>query len=692
MRQKLEWAIKCLIYLSFLVPLIVIPSSFVFPFIVPKAIFFRILVEIMIGLYVLLLMINWRAYKITLTPITISVLLFYVVSFGISTFFGINAYHSFWDNHERMLGFFTILHYVGYYLIASQIFKTWTSWKWALRFFMFAGTIVMFVAFLQTGDPYMLMNNGVKDRVASTLGNPIYVGGFSVFLLFAGGLLMAKDKNRIWKYIYAVMMFLAFMGIFWSGTRGSLLALVGGVATVLGLYLIAMRGHKKIKLILLGIFVLLALIMSGLYINRQSDFVKNTTTLNRLFATDLTAIKGSNRWLAWEISWIGFVSRPVFGWGPNNFFYVFNQYYNPKSLEFGYGETWFDNAHNIVMNTLAVQGGFGIITYVGVFGVGFFVLARAYKKQEIDLHLFVFGGGFLVAHFIGNVTVFENITSYLYFMFWLAMLNSLTKKSELVENKNEGQEKKVVINKDLGIGPMSVVGVIVLFMVFIFNIRPAQANIRSLDVIKLFNKDPLEAYDVMVEVFQKGTPHVDDIRSDSCRTASQFVNSNMDRFDKEFLLKLTTLCYEEMEKNVHLHPLEVRVYMTLSQLAQTKAYLTKNNEYIGMSIHYLEKAIEISPRRQQVLYSLAMIYGQIGQMEKAESFIEQAISDNPHIGESYWRLAYLYVTFDQPEKAQQAINRMDEVSRLIMNDVDNANLEQIKIMIDNATTTTKVVD
>ena len=48
---------------NFFVPLVVIPASFIFPFIVPKILLFRSLTAVLIGAYALLLFINWEEYK-----------------------------------------------------------------------------------------------------------------------------------------------------------------------------------------------------------------------------------------------------------------------------------------------------------------------------------------------------------------------------------------------------------------------------------------------------------------------------------------------------------------------------------------------------------------------------------------------------------------------------------------------------
>ena len=120
MKSKIfDYFIKIVLMTSFFVPLIVLPSSYIFPFIVPKIVFFRSLVLLMLGSYILLLISNWKKYRIKLSAINIAVLIF-LLSFSISTFVGVDVYKSVWDSHERMLGLFTIFHYIFYYLIIKR--------------------------------------------------------------------------------------------------------------------------------------------------------------------------------------------------------------------------------------------------------------------------------------------------------------------------------------------------------------------------------------------------------------------------------------------------------------------------------------------------------------------------------------------------------------------------------------------
>lgn len=645
-KDKVILAIKILIYASFFVPLLVLPSSFIFPFIVPKILAFRSIVLVMLGLYTLLLILDFKEYKPKFTPVNIAVFLFWL-SFGLSTFIGVDPYHSFWDNHERMLGFFTITHYVIYFYICGAVLKTWADWKLALKIFLIAGTGVMFVGFLQVGNPNLLLNQG-SNRVASTLGNPIYVGGYALFLSAMSILLFSKEKALHWRWILGAIFLLSFFNIFFSGTRGDMLALAVAIPLTIFVLAIALRGYPKSKAYLWSSLAVFILIFAVLYFNRQTDFVKNIPALGRAINTSYEDIKASPRWIAWGIALQSWKDRPVFGWGPNNYFYAFNTHYNPKSLDWGYGETWFDNAHNIVLNTMAVQGTFGILVYLLLFAIAVFSLIIAYKKKHIDLVLFTILSVYVVSHLVENITVFENLTSYIYFMFILAMVSRLTLLPE---------EKVVSANNKISIGAVSTMSILVFILIFIFNIQPARANMRSLEAIKVLNSNPAIALSAVENALHFQSPHIDDIRSDISRSVVQIAYTVLQnqQAKSEFLKKILDVCFAELHKNTELHPMDIRNQMTLSQMAQVMAQLNNESAKMLEAENYLKDALNKSPKRQQLIYSLSMLQMQLGKFNDAIKLLEGAMTDNPKIAESYWRLAYVYKIGGDSQKALQIL-------------------------------------
>jgi len=71
----------------------------------------------------------------------------------------------------------------------------------------------------------------------------------------------------------------------------------------------------------------------------------------------------------------------------------------------------------------------------------------------------------------------------------------------------------------------------------------------------------------------------------------------------------------------------------------------------------MEEAIEYSPKRQQLYYTLAGVEMQLNNAEEAINTIEKSTELNPKISESWWRLVLIYKTMGQTGLAKEATMR-----------------------------------
>lgn len=635
LEKKLVMFIKILIVCTFFVPLALVPTDFIFPFIVPKILIFRSLTLLMLGAFLLLVSVNREKYRPRLTGLNIAVLIFFV-SFSLSTFAGVDWYKSFWDNHERMLGLFTMTHFVIYYFVVSAIAREWNDWRLFLKIFLGAGAVVMFLGFIQKADPQFLLNQG-SGRVSATLGNGIYYSGYGLFLFFIGLLLFFKEENLLWKLYAAIGAIMGFVGIFMGGTRGTIMALLVSIPVVIVCYLLAFSKHKKTKIILWTMTGLIVLLCGSAIVFRKSEFVSRLPGLNRFLSTDFTGRDtAGTRFNAWRIAVSGWKERPILGWGPNNYFYAFNKYYEPKFLENGWGETWFDNAHSAVFNTLAVQGLLGLIAYLGLFVVPFGWLLKSFYAQKIDGHILAISSGFLAGHFVHNFFVFENPTSYLFFFFFLAFVNAQTTEyPELPPLKRE---------ENFPVGMSVVVTLAVLLFIYASNLNPARANTATLRAIQGVYSAPAIGLELYQKALSIPSPHIDDIRNDFARASGGAMmtllkNNNVDEAKKIFIL-----AYDELQKNRVLHPMDIRVHIEQAQLAGAMAQKTNNGGLVAESEKNLTEALSYSPRRQQLQYMLSMVKLQLGKKNEAISLLRESIDNDYKIEEGWWRLA---LTYDQ---------------------------------------------
>lgn len=657
-KKHLHPIFTALAVLSFFVPLIVVPHSFIFPFIVPKIVVFRSITLAMLAVYALLSIADPERYRIRSHPIHIAAGLFFL-SLIVSTFAGVDWYRSFWDTHERMLGLFTIAHFILFYLLFASVVNTSQEWRRLSHILIFAGGIVMVIGIFQRMYPELLYNRG-SARVSATLGNAIYYSGYGLFLLFLGGITAVQEKKfSCWQWYALAAGVLGFIGIFLGGTRGTVLGLLAGIGTAIVASAFLIKDHPKIRR---GLFVLIAggiLFFAGLLLFRETSFVKSIPTLGSLLNTDISTGTANRRLMSWGIAFDAWQERPMFGWGPNNFYYAFNQYYRPEFLRGGLAETWFDSAHNALFNTLTVQGIFGFLSYLALFVIPIIALWRAVMKKICSIHVGILSMSFIAAHFVHNFFVFENPTSYLYFFFFLAFVHhhlaSDAKKEQTAPSRADNLREKS--RKQIGISPIiaAATAVVFVFFTYVTNINPARANMLTYDTFNTLETDTIKGFEMYAHIMRIGTPHVDDARADFARaTISLFADAAQKGYGEK-VRPLFDQVISDLKKNLILHPLDVRGAMLLAQVAQVGFQMYQDPVLLDLADEVLIQALSHSPKRQQIQYMLSPIKLQLGKNEEAISLLQQSIDNDPTIPEGWWRLAITYSESGDKAKALETL-------------------------------------
>jgi O-antigen ligase/tetratricopeptide (TPR) repeat protein len=408
-KNILKWGMWSAIFVIPFIPLYVANTMF-FPYISGKNFLFRILVEIALGLWVALAIVD-KQYRPKRSWLLASFFIFTVV-IAIADFFGVNQIKSIWSNYERMEGLVTILHLLAFFTVLCSAlsekmwrYLTWTSFG--------AASIVGFIALGQIGK--------AGGRVDATLGNSTYLGGYMLVHIFLilyfilrrihHGIKKQEEKWIVTGYYILVLFFTLVM--YFTGTRGSLLGFLGGVIATAIILAILEKGHKGLRNISIGILAFAIILVGFLASVRGTEFAKSRPIIDRYSAIATLDLKsyaesaGFARFTLWEMSWQGVKERPLLGWGQDNFPYVFAKYYNPKMYA---QEQWFDRTHNVFFDWLIAGGFLGLISYLSIFGVALWLL---WKRKEFEVWEKAVFTGLITAYFIHNFFVFDNLTSYI---------------------------------------------------------------------------------------------------------------------------------------------------------------------------------------------------------------------------------------------------------------------------------------
>ncbi len=458
------------------------PGMF-FPFISGKNLIFRVLVEIAFAGWVILALYDTK-YRISIkkSPLTIAYLVFIGILL-VADIFGVDPMKSIWSNFERMEGFVGHIHFFIYFFVLTAMLHTLKEWQTMLKVFIWANIAVLFYGYCQLmGAPGYIFADNLPAKIVSyfstafpvhqggnrldaTIGNSAYYAIFCLMSAFIAGVLWSQMQNPKQSRFYPILIFLNFVAIFYSGTRGTIIGLVFGVLVSLGL--IAWHEKGKARKVFIGVLLALALSLGTLLAFKETDFVKSSSTLYRLSHISLVDLTTMSRISIWKISYEAWLERPILGYGQDNFSYIYARKFNPEIM--WNLEPWYDRSHDVFFDWLVAGGILGLLSYLSLFAVAMWLMWRSGSIMPFREKAIITGA--LAGYFIHNVIVFDNLTSYILFFALLAYIVIRTGGDKLFENGKTGISTETI---KLLYAP--IVGIVLVVTLYYVNYRPFMVN------------------------------------------------------------------------------------------------------------------------------------------------------------------------------------------------------------------------
>jgi O-antigen ligase len=627
----IEWGV----YLSLFSPLIV-SGNFFFPYVTPKTIFFRIIVDIIFIAYILLVISN-RKYLPKINILTISIIVFLLILI-ITSVTGVNFARSFWSVFERMTGLLTFFHLIIYFIVLTSVFRERKYWERFLTVSILFGVILCF---------YVFTSKEPTARGGGTIGNPDFLASYLLFDIFFAIILFLTKKGG-WKVFYGLTLIPMLWLLFFppqEPSRGGQGAFWGGIFLLFFGYLVfyLLRSEKKLLKILVPVLlVVLILTAAGLL---QTGFAKEK----------IKGFEQSSSWQARKSTWymgiIAWQKKPWLGWGLENFNTPFAKYFDP-ALPLS-ADIWYDRVHNIVLDTLVQAGAPGLLSYLAIFGIAVFSLLKVSLKVVEKRNLFLPLGtiALLATYFAQNIWVFDMISTYMMFFFSLAFIYFLT-----FTKKQNSQplpiEKRNPFSTLLG----CLLIMVTVFTLYFGNIQPARAAFYIVHGIA----SPLEP---AINYFQKA---ITSSPMALYEAAEQFSRKMTDlvyseKTDKLLLERGFELSIETMKKSITENPLDYRPILILGRQYNDFFLLKKNNPVLlSLAEQYLTKSIEMSPRNQQGYWALAQTRLSQGRPAESIELMQKAADLEPRYGLAQW---YLAMTYKIVGDYKSAFNKVKEAEK-----------------------------
>ncbi|MFH0853922.1 MAG: O-antigen ligase family protein [bacterium] len=564
--------------------------------------------------------------------------------FILTSFTGIDFNLSFWSDIERMEGAFSFLHLAVYFIIIMSIFKNKEEWKKLL--YGFWGVCILlclygvgqklgFNRFLLAGDA----------RVSSTLGNSAYFAGILLFAVALSLLFFFETNNKFYKFIYlAVLLFNLWMLLF-TGTRGAYVGLAASIVFCLAIYAILCK-NKKIKMIALACFCFFIFCGVLLVINSEKEFIKSNHYLYRLSHFSFKDATLNTRLISWKAGWKGFLEKPVFGVGSGNYAYFFDKYFPPNFYSYTSSQTYFDHAHNTLVDVITTMGLLGILSYLAIWAIIISYLISNFKNGLINLTEFIILSGVLIAYFIQNIFVFDSLATFISFFIFMGYI--AYPQFNKIDDRGKRKDAKAEIKRKCSPILATVIISFTAFMIIKYNIMPAKAMTVAVNgQYEIAREKDLTSG---LKLYQKSLSYKTVLDRDIRSSFINIVISNGFSFyksmEKEKFQEILDFAISEGEKNLAFNQEDTMMNLQMGQLYNFKAQSADYSQFdISRGEFYLNRALKSSPGRLQIYFILAQNRLLAKDNEKAISLLEDAKKMNPNYNECYDNLirAYFYI-------------------------------------------------
>ena len=372
---------------------------------------------------------------------------------------------------------------------------------------------------------------------------------------------------------------------------------------------------------------------------------------NRLRA--LTASKGTfqTRLVSWEGAVKDFHNHPWLGVGFGNYANVFDRQFNSRFYNYSRSETYFDRAHNNVLEILSDTGVIGLIAYLSILFFAFRELWLVMKKEDkyvgwsrkgqtnIELILIFC---LLIAYFIQNLAVFDSLVTYVGLMITLGLIAfhyaALTPQSEEI--------KKSRLSDGWEYGGLAIGLVFIYGIANYANFIPYRIFSDTISAYSQISQGQIwEGYQAYRQAFE--TPHP--LARDCKATFVRLITGNpqaLASLSNDQVGEILAYAIQVSQENIAENPKDSLKNLEFSQLAELVSRFQNNstaqNKFHQMALQAMDQSIASSPGRATNYFMKGQIMADGDDFAGAEKTISYGISLNTSYPEGYCRLSSLY--------------------------------------------------
>lgn len=618
----------------------IVTKSLYFPYVTGRQIYFNVLMEILLWFW-LYLVFKYPAVRPKLSLITWSLAVWLAVLL-LSSIFGADFNLSFWGDAERMLGWFSLVHYFILYLIIITVFRTKQDWDWLLNSSIAVAVILAIYSWLTNHGTQWQGSVNLASNI-STLGNATYVAGVMLFNIYFTLYFLLLKKDWRLKCLYGVALIIILAEFFYADVSGSQVGLAVSLVLFGGCYG-WLQQNKKIKWGSLAGVAGLVIIVASLFIFRNAPLFDNNKLgkILRDFSSTNTSL--NVRWLAWRAGWQGFLDRPVLGYGWGNFAAPFNRYFSAEFYRWTPGEEYYDRAHNMPMEMLATAGILGLLAYLGIFASVIIVLARAWRRRIIKPLAVAGVVAIFSAYFIHNLAVFDSLANYICLIVALALTAWLTADNPADNVVVDRQAAKSAWQKFIWVG-LALSALLLGGLIFKINLNSMKMLAATLATAQAWNNNDipkfLSGYQATIAVT---TPIIRDSRTLFIGLVTG-APQQLSVVTNEEINKLLKALLAESQANLRYNGQDYLLLLNHAALLELIGVIENKPELLAEALAVIDRAIINGGQHLPALFYKSNILLSAKQYEQVAPILRQALALWPDNTMVFCRLAYVELNY-----------------------------------------------
>ncbi len=624
------------LYLTLLLPLAFTPFTFL-PWHFGKTIIFQIIVETMILLWLAIQLpdTNFRLKVKGLNWLDWSVIGFLII-LTITSLTGVNPVNSFWSDQARANGVFTWWHFGAWYFLLKGVLHSSRQARDQEKLAIgIISTAVALAVSVTIFFPSILPVSWQGGSGGGIIGNRAFAASY---LLMSFGLaLYLLFTSRLWQWRLAFFGSAAILGaaLVVLRNRGALFGIgVGLVAVTLLLIIFGKDKRARLAGVVVGAMVA-TLLATLFFVQPVRNLWPALAELVRHPGVVMQEGTAATRLLAWRIAWNGFLARPILGWGMGNFSVIFNQYYQPQFLKFGFSETVWDKPHNWLLELADGAGVLGAASYLVIMGVAVWFALRE-PKEEVSAATSVGGiilAATLIAYFAQSFFLFETSNSLWLFFFLLALISFAQSAKETPANFGSVGMGGSHLNRFRSLF-FILYSLFFIFIVFKYSYLPLKVSYylsraRSFDNTEIWADNALKTLSTPVSFRMENGIFL----------AERFVQLDkagapLEASSTVAAARTVANALEEEARHQSANPLPLawagQVYLALGEKVSAVYYLKAEELF--------KDAIKLSPNKQEWRFFLGRLYLLEKKFDQAILAHKEAVALAPDIGVSHWFL------------------------------------------------------